>query len=65
MSFEVTDTHFPVYVKDSLYNTDPNYDYGTFSLLATKLQNAKLMISSFMVSFTYEGVFVFGDFSKP
>ena len=55
-------TNFPVYVKDSIYNTDPNYDFGVFTTLENKLLYAQLAISSFMVGFTYEGVFVFGDY---
>lgn len=65
MSFEVNPINFPVYIKSSKFNTDENYDYGAFSQLETKLNNAKLAISSFMVSFLYEGVFVFGDHTSP
>jgi len=61
----VSPEHYPVYVKDSQYNSDPNYDFGIFTLLETKLKNAKLAISSFMVSFAYEGTFSFGDSATP
>lgn len=65
ISFDVSPEHYPVYVKDSKYNSDPNYDFGVFTLLETKLKNAKLAISQFMVNFVYEGVFAFGDSATP
>lgn len=51
VSFDVNDEHFPVYVTDSIYNTDPNYDYGVFTKLQTKLLSAQLAITTFVVSF--------------
>ena len=57
--------NYPVYIKDSKYNTDKNYDYGAFSVLRTKLTNAKLAISSFLVTFPDAGVFTFGDNESP
>ena len=65
IAFEVSPENFPVYVKDSIYNTDPDYDYGVFTTLENKLLYAELAISSFMVGFVYEGVFVFGDIQTP
>ena len=50
---------------DSKYNTDPNYDYGEFSLLETKLHSAKLAINSFVVSFENAGVYTFADWAAP
>ena len=61
----MTPENFPVYIVESKYNTDDNYDYGAFSELGTKLNGAKLAISSFLISFEYEGVFVFGDHAAP
>lgn len=31
--FEVTPVNFPVYIVESKFNTDENYDYGAFSTL--------------------------------
>jgi len=33
MSFEVSENNFPVYITQSIYNTDANYDYGLFTNL--------------------------------
>lgn len=61
VSFEVDPERFPHYIITSKFNTDPNYDYGAFSTLETKLLNAKLAISSFLVNFPNEGVYAFGN----
>lgn len=65
VSFQINKEHFPIYVKDSIYNSDPNYDDGIFEVLKIKLLNADLDIDSFMNTFTEPGVFVFGDYSDP
>lgn len=65
VSFKVSSTVYPVYREESIYNTDPNYDYGLFTKLATKLTTANLNIKSFIASFTVEGVFVFGNVNNP
>ena len=65
VSFEVNPDNFPVYILNSKFNTNSNYDYGVFSELETRLSNAKLGITTFMVNFVEEGVFVFGDHSAP
>lgn len=65
VSFEVKGNSYPVYIQDSKYNTDKNYDYGAFSVLKTKLTGAKLAISSFLVTFPDKGVFTFGDNETP
>ena len=65
VSFEVTPTNFPVYIIQSKYNTDDNYDYGQFSILETKLNNAKLAIGTIPAFFPNTGVYVFGDHETP
>jgi len=65
LAFEVSDTNYPVYIKESPYNTDDNYDYGVFTTLENKLVAAQLGITSFMVGFSYSGIFVFGDVANP
>jgi hypothetical protein len=52
VSFKVSKSNFPVYVSESIYNSNPEYDYGLFTKLKTKLLTADLKIKSFMVSFT-------------
>lgn len=49
----------------SKYNTDDNYDYGQFSILETKLNNAKLAIGTIPAFFGKAGVYVFGDHESP
>jgi len=37
VSFSVSREHYPVYMKDSLYNSNPTFDAGLFEILKTKL----------------------------
>ena len=52
--------HYPVYVKDHLINTNPQFDYGTFRRLASLLESA-VNISVFVHTFTEPGVYAFTD----
>jgi hypothetical protein len=61
VTFQVSRTHYPIYLKDSLLNTIENFDDGLFDLLQVKLVNGNLPISTFMFSFKDEGVYVFAD----
>jgi hypothetical protein len=55
-----------VYVEESIYNTNPNYDYGLLTKLKTKLITANLDISEFMMTFSdVDQVYVFGDSVDP
>lgn len=65
VSFEVNPINFPVYIIDSKYNTNKNFDYGPFKQLEVRLNGAKLGIQSFAVNFNTEGVYVFGDHATP
>eukprot|EP00163_Fabomonas_tropica_P011852 TRINITY_DN227_c0_g2_i1.p1 TRINITY_DN227_c0_g2~~TRINITY_DN227_c0_g2_i1.p1 ORF type:complete len:7500 (+),score=2428.07 TRINITY_DN227_c0_g2_i1:177-22676(+) len=51
--------NYPVYVKDSLYNTNPDFDDGEFRRLATRKLNANTSISFFAHSFNQAGTYVF------
>jgi len=44
VSFEVNPINFPVYIIDSKYNTNKNFDYGPFKQLEVRLNGAKLGI---------------------
>lgn len=44
-SFEVDKEHFPVYLKDSVLNSNANFDFGEFETLRTKLVSADMDIS--------------------
>lgn len=61
----MTPTNFPVYIIQSKFNTNSDYDYGQFSILETKLNNAKLAIGTIPAFFPLAGVYTFGDHSAP
>lgn len=64
-SFEVSSESFPVYLKDSVLNSNAGFDFGEFEDLATKLVNAQMDITSFFFTFQEEGSYLFGDYSDP
>ena len=64
--FTITDpTHYPVYMKDSVMNNNPTFDYGSFLDLATEMNrksaNGDLTPSLFSFTFMYTGNYVFHD----
>jgi hypothetical protein len=65
ITFSVSRTNFPVYIKNSIYNTNPNFDYGAFVKLQTKLTSSGLNLDTFGFTFIPEGVYVFGDYANP
>ena len=39
MIFTIRDpNHYPVYLKDSVINSNPNFDYGAFLILADQMK---------------------------
>jgi len=44
-----------------LLNSNPNFDSGLFDLLAVKLVQGGMQLSSFLFSFKEDGVYVFAD----
>ncbi|KAL0230075.1 hypothetical protein PCE1_003639 [Barthelona sp. PCE] len=58
--FDVSDGQYPVYDKDSLHNTDTNFDYGMFRSLDARL-SASLNVTLFGFTFTTDGVHVFSS----
>jgi hypothetical protein len=64
--FTISDpTHYPVYLKDSVLNTNPNFDYGTFLDLADDMEKkaaqGKTAASFFTFTFIEIGSYVFVD----
>eukprot|EP00767_Chilomastix_cuspidata_P000870 gnl/Chilomastix_cuspidata/1248.p1 GENE.gnl/Chilomastix_cuspidata/1248~~gnl/Chilomastix_cuspidata/1248.p1 ORF type:complete len:6697 (-),score=752.02 gnl/Chilomastix_cuspidata/1248:22-17397(-) len=57
--WELTSESYPVYQKDSLFNTNNNFDYSFFSSLPTLLSSSTATLVAF--SFTSPGVYVFAD----
>jgi len=55
--------HYPVYMKDALLNTVPDFDYGPFRQL-DGLMRSNLTMTTFMYTFKNPGVFVFHDYSS-
>lgn len=50
---------FPIYVKDSLLNTNDEFDFGEFEDLPTNLSNSTA--TAFVFTFTQPGIYVFAD----
>lgn len=46
-----------------MYNTNPEFDYGAFVQLQTKMTSTALNIDTFGFTFVNEGIFVFGDYA--
>ena len=59
--FPVSGTHYPLYLKDHLANSQPDFDYGAFTDLESRITTTSEAIDSFVFTFTQVGVFVFGD----
>ena len=54
-------SNYPQYNKNHLFNTNPDFDYGTFRQLHTIMQSTNQTISTFVQRFTEAGVHVFYD----
>ncbi|KAG1697653.1 hypothetical protein DVH05_016092 [Phytophthora capsici] len=52
---------YPIYMKDSMLNTNPGFDYGAFRSLAAKVNSNSSTVSAFAFSFTEAGTYVFGN----
>ena len=53
-------SHYPQYVPDSLFNTNPNFDYGALLSLQKDVQAGR-PVSSFFQEFSTSGIYVFED----
>ena len=56
--FDVSKTSYPVYVKDSLLNTNPNFDYSAFRNLQSTAQTT-ISFTTFSFTFSEAGTYVF------
>jgi hypothetical protein len=57
--------HYPVYVRDSLLNTNPRFDFGAFRRLAQRLRANATSVSAFVFTFDEPGVYVLADAAEP
>lgn len=60
VTFTVTSTSYPVYLKDAMANSNPEFDYTKFTQLAVALGEGE-DIALFLHTFTQAGTYVFGD----
>jgi len=58
--FEVSGSSYPVYLKDSILNTNLDFDYGPFLNLA-KMVNQNVDVQAYSYIFDQEGIYVFVD----
>lgn len=54
-------SNYPVYVKDHLYNNNPDFDYGAFRQLSFYITDTNISLSVFLHVFTDAGTYVFVD----
>jgi len=50
---------YPIYLKDSLLNTNDEFDFGEFDELPENLANSNA--EAFVFTFTQPGIYVFSD----
>ena len=59
----LTADKYPIYEKNSLLNTNDNFDYGEFNALSELLSTE--VVKSFVFTFDEPGIYVFKDSRKP
>jgi hypothetical protein len=56
---------YPIYMKDSILNTNPDFDYGQFLALQTTINQGTAAISAFSFVFNQGGIYVFRTRCRP
>lgn len=54
-------SHYPTYIKDHLFNTNPDFDFGDFTQLAYYITQTNVTYEKFIYVFTSAGTYVFAD----
>ena len=54
-------SHYPVYRKEHLYNTNTDFDYGDFEELAYYILQTNVTYNSFAFQYNDPGTYVFAD----
>jgi len=60
LAFSVTSESYPIYLKDAMVNSNPEFDYTKFTELSVALKDGE-DITLFLHTFTQAGIYVFGD----
>lgn len=50
---------YPVYKKDAILNTNPDFDYGPFNQLADMINRQNITVTTFSHIFKETGIFTF------
>ncbi|KAM6987470.1 uncharacterized protein LKV04_010315 [Tautogolabrus adspersus] len=58
-------SHFPVYQKDHLFNSNPSWDFGAFRRLQILMKQTSVNATSFAHVFTETGKYTFVDSAVP
>ena len=56
--------NFPQYYKDSILNTNKEFDYGPFEDLADLVLNQNVTVTNFAYVFKQKGIYVFDNYSS-
>lgn len=56
-----TGKQYPIFMKDSILNTNPNFDYGQFLELQNTIEKGSKQVTAFSFVFSQAGIYVFQD----